>query len=77
MYIFLSEVHLVEEEEYANYLRMTPECFDKLFVLGMSGIAKETTNMRDVSAPKLNLVAFLVHSFVVSLSFFVVIFKKN
>ena len=32
MQIFLSEVRLEQEKEYANYLRMTPECFDKLFV---------------------------------------------
>ena len=38
VYIFLSEVHLEEEEEYSNYFRMTPKCFDKLFVLAKGGI---------------------------------------
>ena len=33
MYILHAEVHLEEEEEYKNYLRITPECFDELFVL--------------------------------------------
>ena len=33
VYIFLSEVCLMEEEEYENYLRITPECHYKLFPL--------------------------------------------
>ena len=32
VHIFLFEVHLEEEEEYKNYLRITPESFNKLFV---------------------------------------------
>ena len=40
MYIFLSEVCLQEEEEYNNYLRITPECFDELFVLVKGDITK-------------------------------------
>ena len=28
----LSELRLEEEEEYKNYLRMNPGCFDKLFI---------------------------------------------
>ena len=33
MYILHAEVHLEQEEEYKNYMRITPECFDELFVL--------------------------------------------
>ena len=40
VYILLSKVHLEEEEEYKNYLRITPECFDKLFVLVKDDITK-------------------------------------
>ena len=40
VHIFLFEVHLEEEEEYKNYLRITPVCFDKLFVLVKDNIAK-------------------------------------
>ena len=40
VYIFLSEVHLEEEKEYKNLFRMTPECFDKLFVLSKDNITK-------------------------------------
>ena len=29
---FLSEVRLEEEEEYNNYFRITPECFNELFI---------------------------------------------
>ena len=32
-YIFLVEVHLEEEEEYRNYVRITLECFEEVFVL--------------------------------------------
>ena len=32
MNIILSEIRLREEEEYENYLRITPECFDVLSV---------------------------------------------
>ena len=37
---FLSEVHLEEEEEYKNDLRITPECFDKLFGVVKDNITK-------------------------------------
>ena len=40
VYIFLSEVCLEEEEEYRNYLRITPECFDALFALVKDDITK-------------------------------------
>ena len=41
MYIDLSEVRLEEEEEeYKNYLRVTPECFDELFLLAKDNITK-------------------------------------
>ena len=33
VYILLSEVHLEDGEEYGRYLRITTECFYKLFVL--------------------------------------------
>ena len=48
----------------------TNECFDEFFVLMKDNITKQTTNMRDASAPKLRLVAetFPVHSFVVLFS---------
>ena len=66
MYIILSDVCLEEEEEFQNYLRITPECFDKLFVL-VRDITKKSTNMRDAITPKLKLDAkiFHVHSFIV------------
>ena len=54
MYILLSEVHLEEEEEYKHYLRMTPECFEELFVLMKDDITKYITKMRHAtSTPKL------------------------
>ena len=56
MCIFLFEVCLEEEEEYKNYLRITPECFDELFVLAKD-ITTLTAIVRDVSAPKLKLAA--------------------
>ena len=64
VYILLSEVRLEEEKEYKNYLRITPEYFDELFVLMKDGMTKEITNMRDASPPKLNLAGkiFQVHS---------------
>ena len=40
MYIPLPEVLLEEEEEYKNYLRITPVCFDELFVLVKDDITK-------------------------------------
>ena len=67
MYIFISEVHLEEKDEYKNYLMMTHECFDEFFVLVKDNITKQTTMMRDASAPKLKLATetFRVHPFVV------------
>ena len=40
MHIFLSEVRLDEEEEYKNYLMITPESFDESFVLMKDDVAK-------------------------------------
>ena len=40
VYIFLSEVHLEEKEEYKNYLGITPKYFNKLFVLVKDNITK-------------------------------------
>ena len=57
MCIFLFEVCLEEEEEYKNYLRITPKCFDELFVLAKDDITTLTAIVRDVSAPKLKLAA--------------------
>ena len=37
----LSELRLEEEEEYKNYLKMTPGCFDKLFELMKEDITKK------------------------------------
>ena len=38
VYILLSEVHLEEEEEYKNILRVTPECFVEIFVFAKDKI---------------------------------------
>ena len=46
VYIFLFEVRLEEWEEYKNYLRITSEYFDELFVLAKDDIVKWITNMR-------------------------------
>ena len=40
VYILLTEVHLVEEEGYKNYLRITTEWFDKPFVLMKGDVTK-------------------------------------
>ena len=40
MYILLSEVRLEEEEVRKNYLRITFECFDELFVIVKDDITK-------------------------------------
>ena len=40
VYILLSEVHLEEEEEYGNYLGITPKCFDLPFVYVKIDITK-------------------------------------
>ena len=67
MYIFLSEIHLQEEVENKKYLRITPEYFDKLFLLAKNHITKQTTNMTEASASKLKLATETchVHSFLV------------
>ena len=69
MYALLSECRL--EEEHIK-LRMTPECFDKLFVFVKDDIIKSLTNMRDASTSKLNLATKIFHvdSFVVLFSSF-------
>ena len=51
MYIFLSKVRLEEEEESKNYMRITPEYFDELFV------HVKAQNTKDTSSPKLKLAA--------------------
>ena len=38
--MFPSEVHLEEEEEYKNYLRINSECVEKLFALVKDDITK-------------------------------------
>ena len=38
-------------------MRITPECFDKLFILVKDNITKQITNMRDASTLKLKLAA--------------------
>ena len=63
MYILLSEVHLEEEEEYKNYLRITSECFDELFVIGRDNNIKEITNIRDGSSSKLKLAEKMFHNY--------------
>ena len=70
MFILFSEVRLGEEEEYQNYLKITPEGFDKLFELVKYDITKQVTNMSDASTSKLKLSAkiFHVYSFVLLLS---------
>ena len=67
VFTLLSDVHLEEKEEYKNYLRITPECFNKLFVL-VKDITKKITNIKDASTLKVKLAGckiFHVHSFVV------------
>ena len=63
MYILLSEVHLEEEEEYKNYLRITSECFDELFVIGRDNNIKEITNIRAGSSSKLKLAEKMFHDY--------------
>ena len=55
-------------------MRITPECFDKLFVFVNDDITKQITNMRDASTPKLNLATEIFHvdSFVVFSSIFLI-----
>ena len=78
MYIFLSAVRLEEEEEYENYLMITPECFDKLLVRVKDVITKYIANMRDASTPKLKLAAniFHVHLFVVLFCLFFLLMRR-
>ena len=45
---FFSELHLEENEEYENYLRITTECFGELYVL----VKNEVQNMRDANTPE-------------------------
>ena len=52
VYIFPSEVRLQEKEDYQNYSRITPECFDKIFVLLKDDVTQQITNMRDASTGK-------------------------
>ena len=68
VYIFLFEVHLEQEEQYEDYLRIIPECFHELFVQFVKGdITIQITNIRDGSSTQLKLATkiFHVHSFVV------------
>ena len=53
-----------------NDLRITPECFNELFVLVKEDIAKQIINMKDARTPKLELAAktFDVHLFLVLFS---------
>ena len=37
----LSKLHLEEEEDYKNYLRITPECLEELFELIKGVITKK------------------------------------
>ena len=37
----LSELHLEEEEDYKNYLRITPKCLEELFELIKDVITKK------------------------------------
>ena len=47
-------------------MKITSECFGKLFVLAKDNITKQTTNMRNASAQKLKLgETFHVHSLLV------------
>ena len=52
MYFALSEVRLEEDQECKNYLRITPEYLDELFVRIKDDIAK----MRDANTPKIKIV---------------------
>ena len=61
VYILFSEVRSKEEEEYKNYLRITSECFDELFVFVKDDTTKYITNVRDASTPKLKLSIKIFH----------------
>ena len=50
--------------------RITPKCFDKLFVFVNDDITKQIMNMRDASTPKLNLATNIFH-----VDLFVVLFS--
>ena len=56
-------------------MRITPECFDKLFIFVNDNITKKIINMRDASTPKLNLATKIFHvdSFAIQFFFFLVI----
>ena len=51
-------------------MRITPECFDKLFIFVNDDLTEKIVNMRDASTPKLNLATKIFHvdSFVVLFS---------
>ena len=72
VYTLLSDVHLEEKEEYKNYLRITPECFNKLFVL-VKDITKKSTNIKDTSTLKVKLAGWknISCSFICSLIFLI------
>ena len=66
MYIYFL-LRLEVEEEYKNYSRIAPKCFNSLFVPLKDNITKQNTTMRDPSILKLKLAAetFHVYLFVV------------
>ena len=66
VYFALSEVRLEEDQDCKNYLRITPEYLDELFVRIKDDIAK----MRDANTPKIKIVVKIYHvrSFMVSFS---------
>ena len=71
MYIFLSQICLLEKEDYENYLKIAPECLDELFVHFKDNITQQIKNMRDASTPrrKLTTKIFHVNSLVVLFSY--------
>ena len=54
VYVFLSQVSL-QEDEYENYLRIAPECLDKLFLFSKDNIMQYIKNMQDATTPKRKL----------------------
>ena len=55
----LREFRLEEEDDYFNFLRMTPTTFDSLLHLVEDDIRKQDTVMRDAIPPHLKLAATL------------------
>ena len=53
--MLLSELRLEDENEYKNYLRMTPENFEYIYHLVKNGVTKQNTTMRESIPPKLKL----------------------